>query len=154
MGCAVGSRGVARAKSESVSLFWSRSPSPVSSCGGGFRDQRTIDLLRKDLSEIPALPVIRPLANSFFRLSAAPHSHRPVDAADLSCGSSRSEAAGPGPQVGSASTLLCIWPQDGATSLFIASQEGHPKVVERIIAAGANVDKGIEVLVLCFGFIP
>ncbi len=35
--------------------------------------------------------------------------------------------------------------QDGATPLFIASQEGHLEVVERLIAARANVNTGIKV---------
>ena len=35
--------------------------------------------------------------------------------------------------------------QDGATPLFVASQEGHTAVVEMLVLRGANVDQPMEV---------
>ena len=40
--------------------------------------------------------------------------------------------------------MICLM-QDGATPLYIASQEGHPKVVNLLISHGANLDKSCEV---------
>ena len=40
--------------------------------------------------------------------------------------------------------MICLM-QDGATPLFMASQEGHSEVVNLLISHGANLDKSHEV---------
>jgi len=42
-------------------------------------------------------------------------------------------------------TVNVLYLQDGSTPLFIASQEGHLPVVERLIGAKANVNHQVEV---------
>ena len=40
--------------------------------------------------------------------------------------------------------MICLM-QDGATPLYMASEKGHPDVVNLLISHGANLDKSREV---------
>jgi hypothetical protein len=41
----------------------------------------------------------------------------------------------------------CLSPQKGMTALFAAVMEGHPEMVDRLIAAGAQVNTNVRVLI-------
>ena len=44
---------------------------------------------------------------------------------------------------------LCVSVQNGATALIMAAQEGHLKVVEKLIASGAEINHQNKVSCLC-----